>query len=248
MQNHSFVRNTGKNVEGRENDRIKDASELLLDATTHPTLTTEWVPPNLSVPILDLVDVIFQLQDGGWIRRKAFWVAKQILQLGMGDAFDDWLIEKIQLLRKGSVVASGIKRIEQILWPDGIFITKHPRRQRSASSSNPSLASPRSSQSPEISSPRLSDEQQQLDAERHAKFVYELMIDNPPAAIVGLVGRKEYEQSAKDLYFFIQSSVCLKLLTYDLIELLLLSAFPEMDYVFKLLREEKHQFGEFKTN
>lgn len=48
-------------------------------------------------------------------RRKAFWVAKQVLQLGMGDAFDDWLIEKIQLLRKGAVVASGIKRLEQVL-------------------------------------------------------------------------------------------------------------------------------------
>lgn len=47
-------------------------------------------------------------------RRKAFWVAKQVLQLGMGDAFDDWLIEKIQLLRKGSVIASGIKRIEKV--------------------------------------------------------------------------------------------------------------------------------------
>lgn len=48
-------------------------------------------------------------------RRKAFWVAKQVLQLGMGDAFDDWLIEKIQLLRRGSVVASGIRRIEQAI-------------------------------------------------------------------------------------------------------------------------------------
>ena len=64
----------------------------------------------------------------------------------------------------------------QILWRDGIFITKHPRRQRSPSSSSPSQASPRSQQSPEISSPRLSDEQQQLEAERRAKFVYELMI------------------------------------------------------------------------
>lgn len=42
-------------------------------------------------------------------------MAKQILQLGMGDAFDDWLIEKIQLLRKGSVVASGIERIEKVV-------------------------------------------------------------------------------------------------------------------------------------
>lgn len=47
-------------------------------------------------------------------RRKAFWVAKQILQLGMGDAFDDWLIEKIQIQRRGSVVASGIRLLEQV--------------------------------------------------------------------------------------------------------------------------------------
>lgn len=132
----------------------------------------------------------------------------------------------------------------QILWPDGIFITKHPRQQCPPSSSSPSKASPCSPPSPETCSPRLSDEQQQLEAERRAKFVYELMIgnfvchecflliiciytrscvikmknfnlkkvnelefldtDNAPAAIVGLVGRKEYEQSAKDLYFFIQ--------------------------------------------
>ncbi|MBA0549956.1 hypothetical protein Golob_020945, partial [Gossypium lobatum] len=130
----------------------------------------------------------------------------------------------------------------QILWPDGIFITKHPRQQRPPSSSSPSKASPCSLLPPETCSPRLSDEQQQLEAERRAKFVYELMIDNAPAAIVGLVGRKEYEQSAKDLYFFIQSSVCLKLLAYDLLELLLLSAFPEMEYVFKQFHVEKHKF------
>ncbi|KAB2094051.1 hypothetical protein ES319_A02G131600v1 [Gossypium barbadense] len=248
MSKISFVRHTEKNVKGKVNDGMEDASELVLDAVSHPTFPTEWVPPNLSVPILDLVDVIFQLQDGGWIRRKAFWVAKQILQLGMGDAFDDWLIEKIQMLRKGSVVASGIERLEKILWPDGIFITKHPRQQRPPSSSGPSKASPCSPLPPETCSSRLGDEQQQLEAERRAKFVYELMIDNAPAAIVGLVGRKEYEQSAKDLYFFIQSSVCLKLLAYDLLELLLLSAFPEMEYVFKQFHVEKHRFGEFKSN
>ncbi|TKY64489.1 Sorting nexin-16 [Spatholobus suberectus] len=113
--------NLQKTVKGRDNsDEVSEVPHDTADA-----FPTEWVPPNLSVPILDLVDVIFQVQDGGWIRRKAFWVAKQVLQLGMGDAFDDWLIEKIQLLRKGSVIASGVKRVEQILWPDGIFITKH---------------------------------------------------------------------------------------------------------------------------
>ncbi|VVA32710.1 PREDICTED: Phox-associated [Prunus dulcis] len=236
----SSLTNLGKTIQGRDEKEI----ELFVDTDTDPTLPTEWVPPNLSVPILDLVDVIFQLQDGGWIRRKAFWVAKQILQLGMGDAFDDWLIEKIQLLRRGLVVASGIKRVEQILWPDGIFITKHPKRR--PPSTNQAQNSPQGQKPTEISSPRF-DEQQKQEADRRAKLVYELMIDNAPAAIVGLVGSREYDKCAKDLYYFLQSSVCLKQLAYDLLELLLMSAFPELDYVFKQLHEEKHRFGEFKA-
>lgn len=45
----------------------------------------------------------------------------------------------------------------QVLWPDGIFITKHPRRQQQTSSS---------------------EEEQRQEAERRAKFVHELMIGN----------------------------------------------------------------------
>ncbi|CAJ1951159.1 unnamed protein product [Sphenostylis stenocarpa] len=234
--------NLQKTVKGRDNS--DEASEVHRD--TSDAFPTEWVPPNLSVPILDLVDVIFQVQDGGWIRRKAFWVAKQVLQLGMGDAFDDWLIEKIQLLRKGSVIASGVKRVEQILWPDGIFITKHPNRRQPPPPTSPSQNSPRGNQTAQVTSPRLEDEQQR-EADRRAKFVYELMIDHAPPAIVGLVGRKEYEQCARDLYFFLQSSVCLKQLAFDILELLLTSAFPELDNIFKQLQDEKHIFGEFRT-
>ncbi|XP_062089343.1 uncharacterized protein LOC133795894 isoform X2 [Humulus lupulus] len=241
----SSLRKLGKAVKGRKSDRAEVASESLLDTATDLTLPTEWVPPNVSVPILDLVDVILQLQDGGWIRRQAFWVAKQILQLGMGDAFDDWLIEKIQLLRKGSVVASGIKRLEQILWPDGIFLTKRPKR-RTSSSSNTTPGSPNDQQHTEVSSPKMGDDQQ--EANRRANFVYELMIEKAPAAIVGLVGRKEYEQCANDLYFFLQSSVFLKQLAFELLELILLSAFPELENSFKQLHDEKHKFGEFKPH
>ena len=42
-------------------------------------------------------------------------MANQVLQLGMGDAFDDWLIEKIQVLRRETMVASGIRKIEQVI-------------------------------------------------------------------------------------------------------------------------------------
>ncbi|KAG2259692.1 hypothetical protein Bca52824_078986 [Brassica carinata] len=145
----------------------------------------------------------------------------------MGDALDDWVLEKIRLLRRGTVVASGIQRVEQILWPDGIFMTKHPKRKQQSSTS---------------------DEEQQQEAERRAKFVHELMIEKAPATIVSLVGQNEYKQCAEDLYFFLQSSVCLKQLAFDLLELLLLSAFPEMEKAFKQLRDEKHIFGQYTPN
>ncbi|XP_073143933.1 uncharacterized protein [Henckelia pumila] len=242
------VRNMERAANG---DRRAPLSADAIYVSSDATLPSEWVPPNLSVPLLDLVEAILQLKDGGWIRRKVFWVVKQVLQLGMGDAFDDWLIGKIQLLRYGSVVASGIRRLETLLWPDGIFITKHPRRQR------PQLARPGqnypSDQPSTPCSPQLDDVQnmeeiQQKEAERRAKLVYEVMIDKAPAAVVGLVGRKEYEQCAKDLYYFIQSSVFMKQLAFELIQLLLVSAFPELDPVFRQLYDEKESFGELKKN
>uniref|UniRef100_A0A1D1XC65 Sorting nexin-13 n=1 Tax=Anthurium amnicola TaxID=1678845 RepID=A0A1D1XC65_9ARAE len=209
----------------------------MLETVTDPTIPIEWVPPNLSTPILDLVDVVFQLRDGGWIRRQIFWIAKQVLQLGMGDAFDDWLIEKIQLLRSGSVIAHAIKRVEQILWPDGIFITKHPSRRRPTP-----LPSPAGNQKDNRTENLLTNEQQ-LEAARRAQFVYELIIDKAPAALVGLIGRKEYERCAEDIYFFLQSSVCLKQLAFELLELLLLTAFPELDDVVGHFHEEKEHFS-----
>ncbi|XP_024969946.1 uncharacterized protein LOC112509300 isoform X2 [Cynara cardunculus var. scolymus] len=236
-------------LKGLEDSNLHAPSGMLIDDDDDDSvLPEEWVPPNLSVPILDLVDVVFQLQDGGWIRRKAFWVAKQVLQLGMSDAFDDWLIAKVQLLRRGSNVASGIKRLEQILWPDGIFITKHPKRQQPPTASSKVAAAqvspPPSPRYPPSDEETLTwEEIREQEAKQRSKLVYELMIDKAPAAVVGLFGRKEYEQCAKDVYYFIQSSVCLKQLAFDLLELLLMSAFPELDFVFQQLQDEKHKFG-----
>ncbi|KAK9148828.1 hypothetical protein Scep_007585 [Stephania cephalantha] len=260
-QNSTFtIKKVKTPSKGDNSNDPQDTCHPHLDTAADPSFPTEWVPPNLSSPILDLVDVIFQLQDGGWIRRQAFWVAKQVLQLGMGDALDDWLIEKIQLLRRGSVIASAIKRVEQILWPDGIFLTKHPSRQRPPQTANQSPTSQSGGHSMSMSSQNKDDVQkrngkdtnlltddQQKEAARRAKFVYELMIDKAPAALVSIFGRKEYERSAKDLYFFLQSSVCLKQLAFNLLELLLLSAFPELDDAVRQLDEEKHRFGKLET-
>ncbi|CAL5096463.1 unnamed protein product [Urochloa decumbens] len=192
----------------------------------------DWMAPNLSAPLFHLVDVVFQLQDGGWIRRQAFWVAKQLLQLGMGDTFDDWLVDKIQLLRKGRIIAFVVKRVEQILWPDGIFLTKHPNRKTSPP--------PAGAQNNDMGN-YLSDEQR-LEAARRANFVRELIIDKAPSTLVSLVGRKDYEKCAQDIYFFLQSPVCLKQLAFGLLEVLVLAAFPELDGTVRKWHENKQQF------
>nr|CAB3464334.1 unnamed protein product [Digitaria exilis] len=193
----------------------------------------DWMAPNLSVPLFHLVDVVFQLQDGGWIRRQAFWVAKQLLQLGMGDTFDDWLVDKIQLLRKGRIIAFAVKRVEQILWPDGIFMTKHPQRK--------TPSPPPGAQNNGMGN-YLTDEQR-IEAAHRANFVRELIIDKAPSPLVSLVGRKDYEKCAQDIYFFLQSPVCLKQLAFELLELLVLAAFPELDDTVRKWREDKQQFG-----
>nr|GFA39479.1 Phox-associated domain, sorting nexin [Tanacetum cinerariifolium] len=137
---------------------------------------------------------------------------------------------------------------DNILWPDGIFITKRPKQQQPTHPPRDPQVSPNGKHPPSPGGYPPSDEEtlspeelQEREALRRSKLVYELMIDKAPAAVVSIFGRKEYEQCAQDVYYFIQSSVCLKQLTFDLLELLLMSAFPEMDSVFQQLQDEKQK-------
>jgi sorting nexin-13 len=41
-------------------------------------------------------------------------MAKQILQVGLGDAIDDWLLEKIQWLRSDDIMATGIQWVRGV--------------------------------------------------------------------------------------------------------------------------------------
>ncbi|RVW61319.1 hypothetical protein CK203_020672 [Vitis vinifera] len=77
----------------------------------------QWAPPNVSVPLLNLVDKVFQLKRRGWLRQKTgLWISKQILQLIMEDAIDDWLLRQIQLLRKEEVIAQGIRWVQDVIF------------------------------------------------------------------------------------------------------------------------------------
>lgn len=139
----------------------------------------------------------------------------------------------------------------QILWPDGIFITKHPSRRRPTPAPSPN--DDRSQRMSAVNAESLLTDEQRREAARRAEFVHELIIrkgkfslvflrikaerrtpqrywnhmvcwvnvdfftstyeqaplchaEKAPAALVGLIGRKEYEQCAEDVYYFLQVS------------------------------------------
>nr|XP_043626437.1 uncharacterized protein LOC122597914 [Erigeron canadensis] len=187
----------------------------------------EWTPPNVSVPLLNLVDKVFQLNRRGWLRRQVFWISKQILQLMMEDAIDDWLLRQIHWLRRDDIVASGIRWIQDVLWPEGIFFTKVNGQSRTGPQSDQDspLATSQSSGS-KINKQATFEEQ--LEAARRASDIKKMIFNGAPSTLVSLIGNNQYKRCAKDVYYFLQSEVCLKQLAYGLLELAIVTVFPEL--------------------
>ncbi|KAG2705531.1 hypothetical protein I3760_05G058700 [Carya illinoinensis] len=189
----------------------------------------EWTPTNLSVPLLNLVDNIFQLKRRGWLRRQVFWISKQVLQLIMQDAIDDWLLRQIHWLRRDDIIARGILWIQGVLWPDGTFFR---RVENAQSNDNDSEANKKPLQTTnqfggnKVSA--LVSFEQQFEATRRASDVKKMLFDGAPTALVSLIGHTQYRRCARDIYYFTQSSICVKFLAHSILELLLISVFPEL--------------------
>ncbi|XP_071930858.1 uncharacterized protein [Coffea arabica] len=198
----------------------------------------EWTPPNLTVPILNLVDKIFQLKKRGWIRRQVFWMSKQILQLMMEDAIDDWLLREIHWLRREDVVAYGIRWIQDVLWPDGKFFLKWNIESQADDSEQSQVSVQTPEQSARSKAYRPGSFEQQLEAARRASDVKKLLFDGAPSALVSLIGHKQYRRCARDIYYFLQSTICLKQLAYGILELVLVSIFPELRDVVMDIHEK----------
>ncbi|XP_017426071.1 uncharacterized protein LOC108334679 isoform X2 [Vigna angularis] len=191
----------------------------------------EWTPPNVTVPILNLVDNVFQLKKRGWLRRQVFWISKQILQVVMEDAIDDWILSEIHWLRREDTIAQGIRWVQDILWPGGTFFLRIQTPQvfigGSAYDQKP-LPSISESGGSKMTKSQSGSFELQLEAIRRASDLKKLLFDGAPAALVGLIGQKQYKRCASDIYYFTQSSICVKQLAYAILELLLISIFPEL--------------------
>ncbi|CAL9119164.1 unnamed protein product [Musa textilis] len=202
------------------------ASDILEDPVGMPP---EWAPPNVSVPMLNLVDKIFQLNRRGWLRRQVYWISKQILQLIMEDAIDDWILRQIHWLRRDDVIAQGIRWVQDVLWPNGTFIIRLASSQAELNDFNiDQKPSQSTSGSYGDKVTRPSSFEAQLEAARRADDVKKMLLGGAPTALVSLIGSNQYRRCARDIYYFSQSTICIKQLAYSMLEMVLVSVFPEL--------------------
>ncbi|KAL4036472.1 hypothetical protein IC575_000019 [Cucumis melo] len=194
----------------------------------------EWTPPNVSVPLLNLVDKIFQLNRRGWIRRQVLWISKQILQLIMEDAIDDWIVRQIHWLRREDIIAQGIRWVQDVLWPNGIFFIQLRNAQIEDDSQSTT------SRTDGGKSPKPGSFELQLEAARRASDVKKMLFGGAPTPLVSLIGHNQYKRCAKDIYYFTQSTICVKQLGYGLLELLLISLFPELRNLILEIHDKSH--------
>ncbi|CAL9058748.1 unnamed protein product [Musa banksii] len=201
----------------------------------------EWTPPNVSVPILNLVDKLFQLNRRGWLRRQVYWISKQILQLIMEDAIDDWILRQIHWLRRDDVVAQGIRWVQDVLWPNGTFIIKLGSSQGELDGfSIDQKSSQGRAYNDKVTRPNSFEAQ--LEAARRADDVKKLLLGGAPTALVSLIGPSQYRRSARDIYYFLQSTICIKQLAFSVLEMVLVSVFPELrDLVLDIHEKSRKQ-------
>ncbi|CAL9198898.1 uncharacterized protein LOC103968372 [Musa acuminata AAA Group] len=201
----------------------------------------EWTPPNVSVPMLNLVDKLFQLNRRGWLRRQVYWISKQILQLIMEDAIDDWILRQIHWLRRDDVVAQGIRWVQDVLWPNGTFIIKLGSSQGELDGfSIDQKSSQGRAYNDKVTRPNSFEAQ--LEAARRADDVKKLLLGGAPTALVSLIGPSQYRRSARDIYYFLQSTICIKQLAFSVLEMVLVSVFPELrDLVLDIHEKSRKQ-------
>ncbi|KAJ0976610.1 hypothetical protein J5N97_012084 [Dioscorea zingiberensis] len=207
-------------------------TDLLQDLDRIPP---EWIPQNASLPLLNLVDKIFLLNQHGWLRRQVFWISKQLLQLIMDDAIDDWILRQINSLRNEEVIAQTIHSIQDVLWPNGTFF------KTLESYDQAKVGVQTSSRAFGVGISKSSSFDARSEAARRASFVKKIILGSAPASLVSLIGYKQYHRCAEDIYYFLQSSIFLKQLAYAMLESVLLSLFPELqDITSKNIHKKTH--------
>jgi len=62
--------------------------------------------------------------------------------------------------------------------------------------------------------------------------------DGTPSTLISIIGYKQYRRSARDMYYFLQSNVCVKQLSYAMLEQVIVTIFPELRQLIDDIHEK----------
>eukprot|EP00898_Chlorokybus_atmophyticus_P007493 jgi/Chlat1/7745/Chrsp66S07220 len=188
---------------------------------------------NLSAPVYHLVDTIFELEGHGWLRRKMLWIVRQVLELILGDAIDDWLLAHVQVVRKPESIAGAIRWIKKALWPNGMWFAKardlqagkQIQQQVVAATATKAGMVPPTNVAP---TPPSQAGKPVVGSPARAAMVRQRLLGTSHPAVVSLIGKRRYQKGTMDVYEFVQSPTFTRQLGYGLLELLIVTVFPEL--------------------
>lgn len=183
----------------------------------------------ISSPLYQIIDVVFDLRERGFLRRQAFGVARQMLSLVAGSAIDEYLLSQLRLLRQPHTLARLIHALQTKLWPGGVWFqhTDKYMQQHPPQSPNRRRAHVTAEHYADVDSPSP------LDQEEIQEAVYSLLVNKAPPVLVRLIGRDCYKHGVDDLFEMIQSRTFIYQLGYGLIKIFVVNMFAELRPLFR---------------
>ena len=157
----------------------------------------------LGLNVVNLVDVIFQFGSRGWIKRQVLGVARQVLQICLGNTIDTFIAARLGELCTGETVAKGVRYLQnEILWPDKIWFENHPEK--------------------------MTSDQWSEYTRFAASCVHLLLVDSAPPSLVNLIGKSHYRRCMNDVFYVVQSKVFMRQLGCNVLDLMTKTWFPEL--------------------
>ena len=157
----------------------------------------------LGLNVVNLVDVIFQFGSRGWLKRQVLGVARQVLQMVLGNTIDSFIAARLSELCTGETVAKGVRYLQNvILWPDSVWFDNHPEK--------------------------MTPEQWSEYARFAKSCVHLLLVDCAPPSLVSLIGKKQFRRCMNDVFYVVQSPLFMRQLGCNTVDLVVKAWFPEL--------------------
>lgn len=192
----------------RESEEFEGDNESTKNSESVGTAKAELKLTNdlrgLGLNVVNLVDIIFQFRSRGWLKRQVLGVARQVLQMVLGNTIDTFIAARLGELCRGETVAKWIQYLQnEILWPDSIWFENHPNK--------------------------MTDEQWMEYGRFASSCVHLLLVDCAPSSLVNLIGKSQFRRCMNDVYYVVQSKVFMRQLGNQVLDLLVTAWFPELD-------------------